>query len=443
MDGVDEAAEEIRRLRRELWFHGELLAALGDDRPLQALIARLGQLVRGTAVLYDDAGRIAASVGEGPVRLLWHELAHRERAFTSLDLGRYRVLASPVVMRGAGYWVAVVSRDAAIVEEDGEPLLLTAQGMLSAMRGARSLARTQELTRARHLVTILRGEVTADRVPQVWRRLRELRFTVNQPLRAVAATLVDPSGDTPRRRADRLETLHERAYLAGLPLVLADAPPGAPSEAGHREASVLALVGDEPALTAWLDRLATAHVVGVSEPFVDLTAAPAAYRDADMAMQVALLGRENARRAGVDGRARETGRARDGGWAREGGRAGTGREASDRRSVEEGAIVRFEDVDLARWLLSSRPPSDLAERVRRQFGPVLENADLHETLVVHLALGLDVGATARRLFLHPNTVRYRLRRIEETLGAPVSSAGVVANAYLAFLEEIVRVPPQE
>lgn len=423
-----EAAEEIRRLRRELWFHGELLAALGDDRPLQALIARLGQLVRGTAVLYDDTGRIAASVGEGPVRLLWHELAHRDRALTSLDLGRYRVLAAPVVMRGAGYWVAVASRDAAIVEEDGEPLLLTAQGMLSAIRGARSLARTQELTRARHLVTILRGEVTADRVPQVWRRLRELRFTVNQPLRAVAATLSDPSGDTPRRRADRLETLHERAYLAGLPLVLADAPPSGPSEMGAREASVLALVADEPALDAWLGRLAAVHVGGVSEPFVDLMNAPAAYRDAEMAMRVALLDREGGRSAesGPDGGARARRRGR----------------GEERAGAAEGVIVRFEDVDLARWLLSSRSAPALAERVRRHFGPVLDNPDLHETLVVHLALGLDVGATARRLYLHPNTVRYRLRRVEELLDAPVSSAAFVANAYLAFLEEIVLVPPQ-
>lgn len=439
-DDVAAGEAEIRRLRREIWFHHELLAALGDERPLQALIARLGQLVRGTAVLYDETGRIAASVGEGPVRLLWHELDHRERVFTRLDIGRYRVLATPIVMRGAGFWVALASRDADAIEASGEPLLLTAGRMLSAMRGARTLALTQELTRARHLITILLGEVTADRVPSLRRRLRELRFTVNQPLRAVVATPVSPESETPRRRVDRLEAMHERAYLAGLPLVLSDAPTGAPLGPGRRSGAVLALVADEPALGAWLERLAATHVVGVSEPFTDLLRAPAAYRDAGMALRVGLV----TQAGGSPGRP-ETGEGRGAG-------TGTGQGPRRDRAADTdtgsrggapeaaGAVVHFEDVDLATWLTSSRPAADLEARTRRQFGALLDKEDLRETLVVHLALGSDVNATARQLYLHPNTVRYRLRRVEDQIGGPLGSAAMIANLYLALQEEIAAVP---
>jgi DNA-binding PucR family transcriptional regulator len=57
----------------------------------------------------------------------------------------------------------------------------------------------------------------------------------------------------------------------------------------------------------------------------------------------------------------------------------------------------------------------LADDTARRLGPVgLDRLDapLGETLVAYVACDLNVGATARRLHLHANTVHYRLRRIE-------------------------------
>lgn len=389
---------EVYRLRRQLWFQSELLAALADDQPVQSLMVRLGQLVRGTAALYDESGHVAASVGEGPIRLIAHELVPRAREVQRFGVGRYHVLAGPVVMRGSGYWVALASRYPATIDEIGEPLLESTQRMLSAMRGARSLSRTQEQTRARHLLTLLAREVTSDRVPALWRRLRGLRFSPNQPMRAVVAARTGTGRDSPRARADRLEALHESAHLTGLPLVLADEPTDSP----HDEPLLVALAPDEePALARWCARLAAQHVVGVSEPFIDLLHAPAAFRDARMAVRV-----------------------------------GT----APRREDSDGVVVWFEDVDLATWLLSSRPVDDVNVRVARQFGELLQREELRDTLVVHLALRLDVAATAQRLFLHQNSVRYRLRRIEELIGSSLQSPATLANLYLAFHEAIGAVP---
>ena len=39
-----------------------------------------------------------------------------------------------------------------------------------------------------------------------------------------------------------------------------------------------------------------------------------------------------------------------------------------------------------------------------------------ETLRAYLDCDLDVGRAARALYVHPNTVRYRLRRIGELTG---------------------------
>ena len=41
---------------------------------------------------------------------------------------------------------------------------------------------------------------------------------------------------------------------------------------------------------------------------------------------------------------------------------------------------------------------------------------LHSTLTTFLELGASVEAAARRLFVHPNTVRYRLRKVREATG---------------------------
>jgi DNA-binding PucR family transcriptional regulator len=57
--------------------------------------------------------------------------------------------------------------------------------------------------------------------------------------------------------------------------------------------------------------------------------------------------------------------------------------------------------------------------------------------VVFLAADQDVKRTAGRLFVHPNTIRYRLRKVEQLLGEPMASARMVANLYLAFQDEVL------
>jgi DNA-binding PucR family transcriptional regulator len=60
------------------------------------------------------------------------------------------------------------------------------------------------------------------------------------------------------------------------------------------------------------------------------------------------------------------------------------------------------------------------ERARRQLveelAEVLADEDLRRTLEVHLEQRTTLEGTARELFVHPNTVRYRIRRIEGLTG---------------------------
>ncbi|MEY2965838.1 MAG: hypothetical protein RLZZ228_1651 [Actinomycetota bacterium] len=56
------------------------------------------------------------------------------------------------------------------------------------------------------------------------------------------------------------------------------------------------------------------------------------------------------------------------------------------------------------------------EQLVADLAQVLDDADLRRTLEVHIEQRTSLEATARELFVHPNTVRYRLRRIETLTG---------------------------
>jgi DNA-binding PucR family transcriptional regulator len=60
---------------------------------------------------------------------------------------------------------------------------------------------------------------------------------------------------------------------------------------------------------------------------------------------------------------------------------------------------------------------------QRIYRPLAENSpELLETLATYLETGRSLESTARELFVHPNTVRYRLKRISEIIGWDATGA---------------------
>jgi DNA-binding PucR family transcriptional regulator len=61
--------------------------------------------------------------------------------------------------------------------------------------------------------------------------------------------------------------------------------------------------------------------------------------------------------------------------------------------------------------------------VQRIYRPLATNSpELLETLGCYLESGRSLESTARELFVHPNTVRYRLKRISEIIGWDATGA---------------------
>ena len=99
------------------------------------------------------------------------------------------------------------------------------------------------------------------------------------------------------------------------------------------------------------------------------------------------------------------------------------------------SVRRFDDTPLA-TLVAAAP--EAATRIARTvLGRLLElrrdeQDALLETLETWLATGGSATATAERLFVHPNTVRHRLRRIAERTGRDLDQPTALAELSTAL-----------
>lgn len=94
--------------------------------------------------------------------------------------------------------------------------------------------------------------------------------------------------------------------------------------------------------------------------------------------------------------------------------------------------IDFSDLPLGTWLTGYAPPSSLAERSRALLERIADQPYLLETLRAYLSADLDITRAAERLGVHPNSLRYRLARIEERLGRSIHSVPDLVDLALAL-----------
>jgi sugar diacid utilization regulator len=91
-----------------------------------------------------------------------------------------------------------------------------------------------------------------------------------------------------------------------------------------------------------------------------------------------------------------------------------------------GEVVTFAELGISRLLARVRDVADLHEFARDVLGELLDHERTHgsdylATLTVYFNENNSPQRSARRLHTHPNTVAYRVRRIEEITGLSLSS----------------------
>ncbi|MCH1882980.1 helix-turn-helix domain-containing protein [Agrococcus sp. ARC_14] len=94
--------------------------------------------------------------------------------------------------------------------------------------------------------------------------------------------------------------------------------------------------------------------------------------------------------------------------------------------------VRADDLLPERALAGD--PLARSELVRGIYQPLRDHSsDLLATLACYLDTGRSLEATARELFVHPNTVRYRLKRISEIIGWDATGAREALALHTAII----------
>ncbi|WP_067542554.1 PucR family transcriptional regulator [Nocardia crassostreae] len=92
------------------------------------------------------------------------------------------------------------------------------------------------------------------------------------------------------------------------------------------------------------------------------------------------------------------------------------------------------DLDQLGLLPAVAVDTDLGEELaRRYLDPLTPHGDaIIDTIDCYLDEGMRIDHTAKRLFLHPNTIRYRFRRFEELTGADLHRAHTALQVWWAI-----------
>lgn len=109
-----------------------------------------------------------------------------------------------------------------------------------------------------------------------------------------------------------------------------------------------------------------------------------------------------------------------------------------RRVGRRGLILARDELGILGLFVDAKHPEDLLANARRVLGPALahdtgKSGELILTLAAYLDHGCNVAGAAVDLFVHPNTVKYRLRRVEELCQLDLRNPDDLLQARIATL----------
>jgi DNA-binding PucR family transcriptional regulator len=97
-----------------------------------------------------------------------------------------------------------------------------------------------------------------------------------------------------------------------------------------------------------------------------------------------------------------------------------------------------DELGLLGLFVDSARPDELRALARQVLGPALDHdartgSSLLRTLETYLSCGCDAAACAAQLYVHVNTVRYRLRQVQELCGVDLRDSQDLLRVTVARL----------
>lgn len=375
-------SDDFYSLKRTVALQNTLLGAIGETRPEEALVGRLATIVGG-AVLYRPGGAVLAEAGVVPVAAIWDRIVQREvvqgaGGAAVFEADGSEVSATPILVEGeVRFWLALAGRAGSVTPVLVGPVVEVAERLLRLIDLARYAGMMEERVRRGELLNDLLDDQRAREVSP--ERLELFGFGKG-PWR-VALLSVEGS------REEGLRLIGNSAASTGTPHLLGV----------HHGHLALVLEGDGALLEVWAANLAAAGVLV----------------------------------RGALGRAADT----PSGLVESRCDARLAIDFLARTAAPAGRVLRFEDFELIDALLSAADPLELRARVDLVLDPLRDHPQLLESLVAYLSADQNVNLAAETLHVHPNSLRYRLGRVEELLGRSVRSPATLADLYVALRAE--------
>jgi len=403
-----------------------LLSAVAEGAGLDALFRLMGREIGTDCELLTATGRVVGGTGPSLPRPLALRLAAEYlradrlpaavRVSGSPGDGKYTLFRVGGEPRVTSWFLACAGHEHEWVHELRESVAeLAADAALERARQEAGQAGERKLAEA--IVAMLAAEGGEGAAPaEVASLMRAAglrpagRYLV-AAMSAEADRMVGPNAD--RWRCDlaaELAVPHAEGtvvaplgdeVVALVPLPEPDLPDAAPGVEGPRAHALAARLRDaQPVLES--DRSRIRLAVGVSAVAEGVTALVGALHEAQSARRLAAM--------------------------RMGTSASTGPAVS---------VVTSDEVASYELLLASVPASVLRSFRGRLLGPLLDyderhNAELLSTLREFLACSGSWNACAATMYVHVNTVRYRIRRIEELTGRNLSRLDDQVDFFLAL-----------
>ena len=408
---ADAAAVETERLA----IMQRLLSAADADDPLASLVRVMASLCDGSAMVFDDSHALLHASGAGPVKLIAAHLAESAHASNgSFAVGRWSVAADRILVRTHTYHLVLASHDSARLRTTSATVFETLRSILGSFGAVEGFARTQQVVSSAALLRELELGISVGAEQRSWQRMAELGFMPYSELHFIICASTSGAVFTRSDLDAILAPVHPPSTTSECDPSAAPALPMLAIESarlGDQDPGMRLLIPAGNAaegLMIGLEKVPDRLVAAVSEPFSQLSALPEIARATETALRLA-------RRSAMS--ANDT--------------------ADPEATTASATVVRVDELSPLEWLLAGA--TSLRDRsVLAGYATELRTRpELVETLLSYLTADLTINRAAADLAIHPNTLRYRLNRIEELLGGSLSDPLVIANLCLAFQSELL------
>ncbi len=369
-------------LQRVISVQDYLMDAFHEDPPEPVLIRRLASVLRGADVaLVESDGRVIAQTAPSAAAA-WRKVRRSIRLHELEHDGRWGVAARVDRANQPSAWLIVLTAEGQGYRQLVNPVTRAAARLLGVPSLARDSA-TWRRRRRRRLADVLHDSPAEARRTRFLNALADTGIDFATPCRAAvfASEPMDGAGpldsDQLLRRIEDLLDRHEVAHVST-----------------ERDGNVFSLAQDELAsLESWLRDATDQHFAlhaGVGEPVLDVGGVDRSLLDARIAL------------------------------------------ADLTRQPRPERVMRYETLDPITLMLASLPDSREHKRLADELAPLSGEPRLFETLEMYFVSDLNVARAATRLGIHPNSLRYRLNRIEDALGLSLTSPRTIALLYMAL-----------